>query len=153
MTSVRAVEPVDSSWDRAQSRVAAFGRPVERIGLDGARVDLDDASVDVVVSTWTLCTISDVRSALAGARRVLRPGGRLAFVEHSSAPDAGVTTWQRRLAPVWAAVGGGCRLDRDIPALLEGAGFDVAIDESAYLLDGAGRLSTWFVWGSARTRC
>ena len=152
VTSVRAVEPVDSAWARAADRIDAFGRPVQRIGLDGAHVAGADASVDTVVSSFTLCTIADLGAALGEARRLLRPGGRLVFVEHSLAPDEGVAKWQRRIQPVWGALAGGCHLDRDLPRLIADAGFDVRVDESAYALPGVGRLSTWLVRGTATAR-
>ena len=78
VTRVLAVEPADLSWQRAQPRVTASGMPVERVGLDGADLPVPDASVDTVVSTWTMCTVPEIERALAEARRVLRPGGHAA---------------------------------------------------------------------------
>lgn len=119
---VNAVEPSDLAWRRAGSAVDAFGRPVERIGLDGARIALADDSVDAVVSSYTMCTIGDLTSALAEFRRVLRPGGALHFVEHSLAPDPAVAARQQRWQPFWEKLSGGCHLDRDIPELVAGSG-------------------------------
>ena len=64
VTGVLAVEPADLAWERALPRIAAFGRPVERVGTDAAGLDLSTASVDAVVSTWTLCTIPALVTAL-----------------------------------------------------------------------------------------
>jgi ubiquinone/menaquinone biosynthesis C-methylase UbiE len=75
------------------------------------------------VTTWTLCSIPDARLALAELRRVLRPDGRLIFIEHGRAPDPSVQRWQDRLTPLWAPVAGGCHLNRPIDALLEASGF------------------------------
>ena len=83
--------------------------------------------------TYTLCTIPDAMAALEGMRRVLKPGGRLIFCEHGSAPDAAVRRWQRRLNPLWNRTAGGCNLGRDIPALIEGAGFRMDSLDSMYL--------------------
>ncbi len=150
VTRVLAVEPSDLAWQKAAPRVAAFGRPVERVGLDGASVSLPDASVDAVVSTWTMCTIPDLPAALAEVRRVLRPGGRLHFVEHSLAPSRRVARVQRRLQPVWGRAAGGCHLDRDIPDLLHAAGL-VADDLSTRYASTwwPARPFGWFVSGSA----
>src|SRR5581483_12296029 len=78
---------------------------------------------DTIVTTFALCTIPDAAKALAEARRVLKPGGRLVFAEHGLAPDAAVRRWQHRLNPLWTKFAGGCNLDRDIRALVESAGF------------------------------
>jgi SAM-dependent methyltransferase len=130
---VLAVEPSDVAWRRASRKFAAFGRPVERIGPDGAGLDLPDDSVDTVVSSFTMCTIPDLESALAEMRRVLRPGGSLHFVEHGLSPDADVAARQHRWTPRWGKIAGGCHLDRDIPALVEGAGFNLSDLETRYL--------------------
>lgn len=124
---VDAVEPSDLAWERAQAAVDGFARPVRRIGLDGAALVLDDNSVDAVVSSYTMCTIGDLDSALAEFRRVLRPGGALHFVEHSLSPEPRIAARQRRIQPVWGKLAGGCHLVRDIPGLVRGAGF--AFDE------------------------
>lgn len=154
---VLAVEPSDLAWQLAQRRIerAAGARPgleVARIGLDGARVDLPDRSVDTVVSTWTLCSIPDLGSALAEVRRLLRPGGRLRFAEHGLSPDPGVAGWQRRLQPWWGPVAGGCHLDRDLPTLLDAAGFDVDLARTEYLLGGLSRPWSWLMRGTALPR-
>lgn len=78
---VLAVEPSDVGYRMAGALVADAPVPVERIGLDGARLPLADGSVDSALSTWTLCRIPDVDAALSEVRRVLRPGGRLHFLE------------------------------------------------------------------------
>jgi SAM-dependent methyltransferase len=125
VTRVLAVEPSDLAWEMSAERRAAFVRPVGRTGLDGAAIDLPDESADAVVSTWTLCTIPDLAGALAESRRVLRPGGALHLVEHSLSPDPRMARRQRRMQPLWGRVAGGCHVDRDLPALLADAGFDL----------------------------
>ncbi|WP_433666767.1 class I SAM-dependent methyltransferase [Nocardia sp. CA-136227] len=123
--SVSAVEPAELGWRMATGRVAASTIPVERAGLDGQALPFADNSFDSALSTWTLCTIPDVEAALAEVRRVLVPGGTFHFVEHGLAPDPGVRKWQHRLDPLEQKVAGGCHLNRDIPGLIEGAGFEI----------------------------
>lgn len=95
-------------------------------------IPLADASVDTVVSTWTLCSIPNVAAALSEARRVLKPGGTL-FLEHGLAPDAGVRGWQHRLTPVWKRLAGGCHLNRPIQELVQAAGFEITRMETSYI--------------------
>jgi SAM-dependent methyltransferase len=99
--------------------------PVELIQGSAEVLPLGDASIDTVVTTWTLCTIPDPRRALGEARRVLRPGGRLVFVEHGRAPELGVARWQDRLDPIWSRVAGGCHLNRRVDSRIEDAGFRI----------------------------
>jgi ubiquinone/menaquinone biosynthesis C-methylase UbiE len=133
VASVDAVEPSDLGWELSAERRAAARVPVERVGLDGERLEADDASYDAVLSTFTLCTIPDVGAALSEVRRVLRPGGTVHVLEHGLAPDPGVARWQRRLDPLQGRVAGGCRLSRDIPALIAAAGLRLERVEQAYL--------------------
>ncbi|KQZ70401.1 class I SAM-dependent methyltransferase [Nocardioides sp. Root151] len=133
VTDVAAVEPSDLGWSRSAGRREKSSVPVERVGLDGQSIDLPDASVDAALVTFSLCTIPDPLRALREVRRVVRPGGRLHFLEHGLAPDAGVARWQGRLNGVQGLVCGGCHLDRDIPALVGDAGFGIAVLDQRYL--------------------
>jgi ubiquinone/menaquinone biosynthesis C-methylase UbiE len=109
----------------AQERVQASPIRVEFVGLDGAQLPLGDASVDGALSTFTLCTIPDVVSALDEVRRVLRPGGTFHFLEHGLCPDPAVARKQRRFNGMQQRLCGGCHLDRDIEALVREAGFEI----------------------------
>lgn len=132
VTRVLAVEPSQSSVRLARRRLDASPVRVDIVGLDGQRLDLPDEAFDHALSTWTLCTIPDVSAALGEIRRVLKPGGVLHFVEHGLAPDVRVVSQQRRLEPWNKRVAGGCHLTRDIPALLQAAGFEITAVDSAY---------------------
>jgi ubiquinone/menaquinone biosynthesis C-methylase UbiE len=123
--SVAAVEPADLGWKLARKRLAAATVPVRRTGLDGQAIPLPDDSADCVLSTWTMCTIPDIRGALQEFRRVLKPGGTLHFLEHGLAPDESVRRWQHRLEPAQKRIFGGCHLTREIPELIREAGFTV----------------------------
>lgn len=117
----------------SERRRARSAVRIERSGLDGQRLDEPDDSLDCALSTFTLCTIPEVTAALAEVRRVLRPEGVFQVLEHGLAAEPEVARWQGRLEPVQKRIAGGCHLTRDIPALLEAAGFTVQDAESAYL--------------------
>jgi len=125
VTTVYAVDPSLVGRKLAADRVAASPASIRYVGLDGADLPLDDASVDTALSTFTLCTIPDAARAVREVRRVLRPGGRFHFLEHGLCPDAGVARWQHRITPVQRRLAGGCHLDRPIEQLVRDAGFEI----------------------------
>ena len=143
------LDPSEASWKLAGKRAAALGFDVEFIGLPSEEIPLDTDSVDTVLVTYSLCTIPDPVTALRGMARVLRPNGRLLFCEHGMAPDANVRKWQDRVNPLWSKMAGGCNLNRDIPALLEAAGFTVPELENCYL-PGTPKIAGYNYWGQAR---
>jgi|SRR5579862_719447 len=106
--------------------------PVKILEASAESIPLEDASVDSVIVTWTLCSIPDVATALREMRRVLKPAGQLLFVEHGLSPDPNVVKWQHRLTPTWKKIAGGCHLDRAIEQLIRDAGFLLDSVETGY---------------------
>jgi ubiquinone/menaquinone biosynthesis C-methylase UbiE len=102
-----------------ERRVARSERPARVVAAPAEALPFADGTFDTVVSTLVLCTVADVQAAVAEARRVLRPGGRLLFVEHVRAATPRLARWQDRLAGPWAAFAQGCRCNRPTEALLE----------------------------------
>ncbi len=148
---VIGLDPAEEMLSYAKRKSEAVPFPVEYLALQGERIPLERESVDTVLVTYTLCTIPDAIAALEGMRQVLKPGGRLIFCEHGKAPDEAVKRWQDRLNPLWRQLGGGCNLNRDIPALIEAAGFAIDKLETMYL-PGTPRFAGFNYWGSARPR-
>jgi len=141
------LEPSEGMRRLAAGRVSESGLDIEFIDLPGEEIPLAANSVDTVLMTYTLCTIPDVAAALEGMRRVLKPGGKLLFCEHGKAPDEGVRRWQNRLNPAWGKIGGGCNMNRDIPALIEAGGFRITEDERMYI--PGPRILCYNYWGRA----
>ena len=107
--------------------------PVRLVEGSAESIPVDTASIDTVVTTWTLCTIPDVVKALAEMRRILKPGGQLLLVEHGLAPDEKVRKGQHRLTPLWKRLAGGCHLDRPTANLVEAAGFRMKHLKTGYM--------------------
>ena len=139
---VLAVEPSTRAQAMARTRMAKVAHPpIQFVGLDGASLPVEDASVDGVLSTFTLCTIPDIDAAMAEIGRVLRPDGSLHFVEHGRSEDPKVLARQRRFEPIQKRVGGGCHLTRDPAELAETAGL-VMTDLHRFVLPGPKILTT-----------
>jgi SAM-dependent methyltransferase len=134
----------------ARSASRATSMPVSFLEASAEAIPLEEHSVDTIVTTWTLCSIPQAATALADMRRVLRPGGKLLFVEHGLAPDEGVRRWQDRLTPAWRCISGGCHLNRPIRSMIEAAGFRIDRIETGYM--PGPKPMTFMYEGSARPK-
>ncbi|MBI1868190.1 MAG: class I SAM-dependent methyltransferase [Methylocystis sp.] len=123
--AVVGIDPSPRLLAMARRRAAAAGVRVCLILASAIAIPLANNTIDTVVMSWTLCSIADPLAALREIRRVLKPGGKLVFVEHGLAPEPDVERWQRRLTPVWRHIAGGCHLDRKMDDLIRSAGFEV----------------------------
>jgi SAM-dependent methyltransferase len=143
-----ALEPNQGMVEREnQSRRTELS--VEFLDLPGERIPLPEASVDTVVSTFTLCTIPGVGDAIRGIRRVLKPGGQFLFFEHGLSPDIRVRRWQERTEPLFQWAFEGCHVTRDIPALIKAGGFRVERLGTGYLARFP-KSGSYYFWGIAR---
>jgi SAM-dependent methyltransferase len=124
---------------------------IEFLDLPGERIPLEDATVDTVVSTFTLCTIPGVVDAIRGIRRVLKPDGKFIFFEHGLAPDPRMQRWQRWSEPIPHWLFEGCHVTRDIPSLITSGGFQIDQIEMAYLAPFP-KSWTYCFWGNATPR-
>ena len=142
------VDPSLRMRELGANRFANAPFPVDLVGLAGEELDLEAATADTIVVTFSLCTIPDPVRALRAARRVLKPEGKLLFLEHGRSPDPGVATWQDRLNGVWNVLACGCNLNRNIPSLVEDAGFSIKAlaQEYARVLP---RPVGYLYWGTA----
>ncbi len=147
VSQLLALEPAQVNRKLAQGRVRAAPFSVEWVGLRGEQIPLEDASIDAVTSTWTLCTIGELDVALREVKRVLRPGGALHFLEHGLSPDPKLARWQKRLTPIQRFCFGGCHLDRKIDSELEAAGFAVSGLET-FFMKGP-KIGSWMYRGRA----
>ena len=129
---VVAVDPSTVGARLARKRILMAPFSVEHVPLEGEKIFAPDASFDSAVSTFTLCTIPDVASALRQVRRVLKPGGRFFFLEHGRSSDPAVLRRQNLLNGIQKRLFGGCHLNRDVEQLIRDAGFEISEIEKYY---------------------
>ena len=148
VSQVLGLDPTPEMVARGKVRFEKSPIPVEVIHAGAEDIPMGSASVDTAVLAFTGCTIPAIEEALEELRRVLKPSGRLLFVEHGLSPDPKVARWQHRLDGAWGLFSGGCHLNRDLPALLADAGFTTEHLETTYG-DGPKFASHLFI-GAAR---
>src|ERR1700716_2711482 len=125
VTDLVLTEPARHMARRLRARVAKAGRQAEVVDAPAERLPFEDARFDTAVVTLVLCTVRDPARALDEIARVLKPGGRLLFLEHVRTHDARLARWQDRLERPWGWVAGGCHPNRDTVAALNASPLNV----------------------------
>jgi SAM-dependent methyltransferase len=148
VASVTGVDPSEALRRRALEAPRPQGLVVEVLAGEAERLPFEAAAFDMVVCTFTLCSVRDPGATLAEAMRVLKRGGSFLFSEHGLAPDEKVRRWQRRLEPLQKRLAGGCHLTRPVAASIAAAGFRLCEVETMYL-PGMPRPLGWAEWGRA----
>ncbi|WFL77173.1 class I SAM-dependent methyltransferase [Altererythrobacter arenosus] len=149
ISSFSGIDPHGGLLEGARERARAKGWEVDIREGKGEAIPFSDSSFDTVVCTFTLCSVDEPAQVLGEMRRILKPGGRLLFLEHGRAPDPDVLKWQERIEPVWKRIGGGCHLTRPIGSAMRGAGFEVEPLGQGYLPKSP-KFAAWNEWGIAR---
>jgi ubiquinone/menaquinone biosynthesis C-methylase UbiE len=133
VSEIVGLDPSANLLAIARRSVDSSAIPVDLLEASAEAIPLGNRSVDTIVMTWTLCSIPEAAAAVAEMRRVLRPSGKLVFVEHGLAPDKAVRWWQDTLSPAWKRLSGGCHLNRPIRAMIEEGGFRIDRLDTAYM--------------------
>ncbi|MHB8551898.1 MAG: class I SAM-dependent methyltransferase [Acidiferrobacterales bacterium] len=143
------IDPSAELIEYSRRRAKEVRSPVSLARASAEALPFANGSFDTVVMTWSLCSIRNPLEALQQMYRVLKPEGRLLFVEHGLAPDRSVQRWQNMLTPVWGRISAGCHLNRKIDDLVRAAGFRIEDLRTGYLEKGP-KLITYMYEGQAR---
>lgn len=109
---VTGVDPSLELQHYAREMAGQAQLDVEFLAVSAEAIPIADQTFDTAVVTWSLCTIPDPNAALREVRRLLKPKGKLIFIEHGESPEPSIAAWQRRINPVWNKLAGGCHLNR-----------------------------------------
>lgn len=143
------LDPSAELLDYTRSEAKALGFEMDILDGIGEAMPFEDDSFDTVLTTFTLCSVQDGKQVLNEMRRVLKPGGKILFLEHGRAPDKGPEKWQQRIEPMWKHIAGGCHLHRPVTKLFEAEGF--ALDqEGGHYAPKTPRWLGWMEFGEAR---
>jgi ubiquinone/menaquinone biosynthesis C-methylase UbiE len=148
VSEIVGIEPSPKLLKMTRRVAGRTSTPIRLIEGTAEAIPIDDQAIDTVVTTWTMCSILSIELALQEMRRVLKPGGRLLFVEHGRAPEPDVRWWQDHLTPVWKRFSGGCHLNRPIPELIQHAGYRIEHLDTGYMRPGP-KPMTFMYEGSA----
>jgi len=143
------LDPSKELLDIAKSVAKKENLEIEFLECGAESIPLPDKSIDTVLMTYTMCTITDVALSNSEIIRVLKDDGKLLFCEHGLAPDKNIAKWQKRINPLWSKIAGGCNLNRDIPNLISSSGFKISNMEEMYL-PSTPKFAGYNFWGVAK---
>ena len=146
VTGYAGIDPSGKLLDYAREAAKEKGWDADiRMGF-GEDIPFDDESFDTVVCTYTLCSVNDQAQSLREMRRILKPGGKLLFLEHGRADDPKTVKWQKRIEPVWKRVMGNCHLTREVAGAVSGQGFTLESTQHQYM-EKTPRWAGFMEWG------
>jgi ubiquinone/menaquinone biosynthesis C-methylase UbiE len=133
VTELVLAEPDPHMAAKLRPKLRASGVEAKLIEAPAEQLPFEPASFDTAVFTLVLCTVPDPAAALAEAARILRPGGKLLFVEHVRSEDPGLARWQDRLEKPWRFLADGCHCNRDTVGQIEASPFELGVVERGRL--------------------
>ena len=125
-TRILLCEPDPQMRQQLQIKTAhAAQTRVEITGWQAEAIDLPDDSIDTIVTTLVLCSVASLETSLREIHRLLKPDGKLLFLEHVISNDPRTRRWQQRIEPFWSLCAADCHLTRDTERAIRTAGFNI----------------------------
>lgn len=146
VTGFAGIDPSAVLLEDARREALAKGWDADIREGFGEAIPFEDESFDTAVCTYTMCSVDDQAQVLKEMRRILKPGGKLLFLEHGRAPDVGVAKWQNRIEPVWKRIMGNCHLSREVTGAVKAHGFEIDSTANLYM-EKMPRWAGFMEWG------
>ena len=147
VAEVFAVEPDEILMEKAKQNAKINNINLNVQQLKAEELPFDNNSFDTIISTYTMCSIPGLSSAMSEINRVVKPNGKLLFSEHGKSPDMNVFKWQKRMNGIQKRIAGGCHLDVDIPNEIIKANFKLNKIDSMYV--PGPKFLSYHYWGVA----
>lgn len=143
------LEPSVHMQNLSKKKLKSFDINFELITEKAEEIPLESNTIDSVVCTYTLCSISNPELALSEIRRVLKKNGKFIFTEHAASPDLKINKFQKKIEPLWKFIADGCHLTRDINRMLIESGFNIGSSNGIYL-PRTPKFIGYHIWGLLR---
>ena len=148
INKIYGLDPSPELCDLAHKNAINYEVEIDILINGAEEIKLESKTIDTVLITYTLCSISDLQQSLKEIKRVMKSDAVLMFCEHGIAPDIKTTKWQNRINPLWGKLFGGCNINRDIPNILSSSGFKIHNLEQMYL-PSTPKIVGYNYWGTA----
>tara|TARA_Y100000768_G_scaffold388609_1_gene385574 strand:- start:2316 stop:2939 length:624 start_codon:yes stop_codon:yes gene_type:complete len=148
INKIYGLDPSEELCDLALKNANHYEVEIDFLINGAEEIKLKSKSIDTVLITYTLCSISELKESLKEIKRVMKSDATIEFCEHGIAPDLKVTKWQNRVNPLWGKIFGGCNINRDIPNILSKSGFKIYNLEQMYL-PSTPKIVGYNYWGTA----
>lgn len=148
--SLVGIDPSVELWNENNFDTNILPFNFSFINAKAENIPLENGSIDSIVITYTLCSITKTEESFDEIRRVLKPNGHLIFCEHGMAPDKSVQQWQNLINPLWKTLGGGCTLNKNIPHIIETNGFILSSLNTMYI--PGWKPASYNYWGIAKLK-
>ena len=147
VSEVFAVEPDGVLLKKAKQNAELNNIDLNIQQLKAEELPFDNNSFDTVISTYTMCSIPGLGSAMSEINRVMKPNAKFLFSEHGKSPDSDILKWQKRMNGIQKRIAGGCHLDVDIPNEITKANFKIDKIDSMYV--PGPKFLSYHYWGAA----
>lgn len=95
------------------------------VAADVENLPFEDHQFDYIVFTLVFCSVPNPEAGLKEIARVLKPNGKIIFIEHVLPKNPHISKLFNKLTPFWKQISSGCHLNRETLSTIESCGFHI----------------------------